>query len=354
LALLLCLAVPSAQAVLFYSTADPAYNTTPPTGTLVNSGWQFEGFWGSFLGTVIGPSYFITAHHVGGNVGDPFVFQGTTYTTTAFYDHSASDLRIWSVQGSFPTHAPLYTKSNEAGQGLVVFGRGTQRGQPVTVPGVIGAVLRGWEWGVADGLERWGQNQVESIQEGDKLAPPGSNVAIGEVLTALFNAGGGPNEAHLSIGDSGGAVFIRDGTIWKLAGINYAVDGPYNTNDSGAGFEAAIFNEDGLYVGQEGNWTLTPDSPTPQPGAFYATRISAHITWIQSILSQTVSTAPVLQSAPAPAGPYTGETTAQIDTSSNSATLPLPSATRFYRLNASTALTFQSIQVTSTGLLFKW
>src|SRR6185436_10644721 len=55
----------SAKAVIFWSTSDPSYNTTAPTGALAGSGWQYEGKWGSFLGTVIAPQYFVTAEHVG-------------------------------------------------------------------------------------------------------------------------------------------------------------------------------------------------------------------------------------------------------------------------------------------------
>src|SRR6266852_1865597 len=65
-----------AVAVLFYSTADPAHNTTAPTGVLTNSGWQYQGLWGAYLGTPIAPKYFITAAHVGGSVGDRFRFRG--------------------------------------------------------------------------------------------------------------------------------------------------------------------------------------------------------------------------------------------------------------------------------------
>src|SRR5690242_732658 len=121
-----------ANAVLFYSTGDPNHNTTAPSGSLTNSGWQFEGIWGSFLGTPIAPKYFLTAEHIGGSVGDIFTFNGVQYTTTAVYDDPSSDLRIWRVCGTFPTFAQIYTNSDEQGKGLVVIGRGTQRGGEVT------------------------------------------------------------------------------------------------------------------------------------------------------------------------------------------------------------------------------
>jgi hypothetical protein len=89
----------------------------------------------------------------------------------------------------------------------------------------------------------------------------------------------------LSVGDSGGAVFIKEGTTWKLAGINLSVDGPYNTSATGAGFQASIFDEGALYKGGEGKWQFKADSSADIPGAFYAIRISSRAAWIQSVVA---------------------------------------------------------------------
>src|SRR5258707_1817984 len=97
-------------------------------------------------------------------------------------------------------------------------------------------------------------------------------------------ASGGVEDAHLSVGDCGGGLFIKDAGVWKLAGINYEVDGPYNTSTNGSGFNAAIFDKGGLYTESAGVWVLNPDLRTDSPGAFYATRIAAHQAWIQSLL----------------------------------------------------------------------
>lgn len=259
------------HAVIFYSTGDPSYNTNAPGGALTNSGWQYQGTWSTFSGTVISSNAFITAKHVGGAVGDLFTFRGVHYAATASYESPEADLRIWRVAGQFPAFAPLYTRGNENGKALVVFGRGTQRGPEVR----INNRLKGWQWGLGDAVQRWGKNSVSGILQGP--------TEIGEVLRAGFNAGG-HNEVTLSAGDSGGAVFIRDGRIWKLAGINYGVDGPYNTTNSGAGFDAAIFNSRGLYV-PDGGTGWQPFSGKPITGNFYATRISSHVAWINSVLS---------------------------------------------------------------------
>src|SRR3954470_10224872 len=85
------------KAIIFYSTEDGEYNTTAPSGTLAESGWELQGNWGANLGTPIGPHHFITANHVGGNVGDSFYFRGAFYVTISTTVDSASDFRIWEI-----------------------------------------------------------------------------------------------------------------------------------------------------------------------------------------------------------------------------------------------------------------
>src|SRR5437870_1492336 len=86
-----------ARAVILYGSPDR--NLSAPTGNLTDSGWQYEGQWNGFLGTAIGPNTFITAAHVGGQVGvTPFVYNGQSYTTTASYDSNYTlGLRVWRV-----------------------------------------------------------------------------------------------------------------------------------------------------------------------------------------------------------------------------------------------------------------
>jgi len=62
---------------------------------------------------------------------------------------------------------------------------------------------------------------------------------------------------YISWDKDSGAVFIQAAGTWKLAGINFAVDGPYNLSGSGPGFSASIFDDGGLYRGGEGNWQLS-------------------------------------------------------------------------------------------------
>jgi hypothetical protein len=273
LVLLLALAAGRGNAVLFYGTGDPSFNTTAPGGSLLDSGWQFEGTWGAALGTPIAPNYFVTARHIGGNVGDTFTFGGANFQTTAFFDSPASDLRIWQVNGTFQNYAPLYRNTTSVGQGAVIFGRGTQRGTDVTVAGN----LRGWTWGTSDQVMRWGQNNLDGVTAG--------GAGLGNLLRFGFSAGSGANEAHLSSGDSGGAVFFQSSGVWKLAGINYSVDGQFNyTGTEGQGFNAAIFDARGLYYGKDGNWKLINGS-SPVVSSFYATSVPDNLAWIDSIIT---------------------------------------------------------------------
>jgi hypothetical protein len=51
LAVLYLVCASSARSVILLDNGDPSVNTTEPTGPLANSGWQYQGVWGSFLGT---------------------------------------------------------------------------------------------------------------------------------------------------------------------------------------------------------------------------------------------------------------------------------------------------------------
>jgi hypothetical protein len=253
---------PLAHAVILFSTGDPTYNTTEPGGTLVGSGWQYEGSFGSFLGTAISPHHFVTVKHIGiqSNV---FLYQGVSYPIVSWSDDPISELRIFEVSGTLPSYAPLYSRNNELGRHIVVIGRGTQRGAPVYLAGS----LHGWLWGPGDSVQRWGENQISE--------------ASGNELWATFDQNGGPNEAQLSAGDSGGAVFIFEHGAWKLAGICFGADGPVWTTPTGGEISAALFDQRGFYNVGDGS----PISGTaPVPGRFVAVRISAELTWIQRVI----------------------------------------------------------------------
>ena len=252
---------PPVRGIILYSTGDPNANTSAPGGSLAGSGWQFEGTYGNFLATAVGPHHFLTAKHIG-TPSNTINYRGTNYTIAQTFDDPGSDLRVFQVNGStLPAYAPLYSGNGEVGHTAVVFGRGTQRGGPVVLQGT----LKGWNWGPVDTVQRWGQNQISE--------------AVGYTIYATFDQNGGSNECHLSTGDSGGGVFINDGGTWKLAGVNLTVD-EVEMYPGGPAYDAALFDARGFYnmMGQ----LIT--GGTAQPTGFYATRVSAEIQWLFSVV----------------------------------------------------------------------
>ena len=333
------------EAVVFFSSGDPEFNTAPPTGSLTDCGWQWQGRWELFLGTPISSNYFLTAKHVGGAINSNFVFQGTSHFTTARFDHPRADLTLWRVSGVFTNFAPIYTGSDEVGHSLVVFGRGLQRGPEIRLTNE----LKGWLWGNTDFRLRWGENLVTAIT--DRKGDPITSTNRAQYLRATFDANAGPNEAHLSNGDSGGGVFIQEEGVWKLAGINSAADGEYNTNSVGKGFEATLFDERGFYRGGENEWELQ-SGDSVQPGAFYATRVSAYATWIRNVVAYGNPKGEMsVEEAASPGGPFATAVAAEINGESQTIRLSKPLASRFYRLRAMEQARIATITNSSDGLV---
>ena len=197
IALGLLIAVLIAQrtaAIVWHVSGDPEINATTPWVTGGEIPWRLQGTWGSFTGTPISQNLFLTAAHVGGEVGDVYTLGGVDYVTAASFKHPNADLRVFKVYGAFPEFATLYFGRGEIEETALFLGRGTQRGTPVMVEDE----LRGWEWGERDRQLRWGLNVIEEFT-GDSSS----------IMVARFDSDGLGAECHLSTGDSGGGVFIH-------------------------------------------------------------------------------------------------------------------------------------------------
>ena len=320
--------------------AQPAYgvvllnseqrNTTAPTGELAGAGWQYEGQFSGFLGTAVGPNHFLTAQHIGGGVGATFTYGGVNYATVGFTNVPGTDLRVWQVAGTLPSYAPLYhaaVDGSEVGKSMFVVGRGTQRGTPIyladrpvdrayqgsvagggeittfsptpvsdrlytVAPPTVTADaadatfkpsrLIGWNWGPGDRVQSWGTNVVGGVLNGGPT--------LGRVLAFDFSTAGGENAAGLTAGDSGGGVFIESDGVWKLAGINYGVDGPFRYSADGGNFFASVFDARGLYFAA--NPPIYLDAAAPIAASSYASSVSANLDFIDGVLGPAAASVP--------------------------------------------------------------
>ncbi len=293
---------PTAPAIIFFDSGDPAHNReVAPEGAWAGAGWHCQGEFKNHLGTMISPRHFVTARHLGLKPQDTTFVHRTFFSGeiadrtyhinpnanggTGYWDIAGTDLRVFEVYGDFPAYAPLYSKSDEAGREVVMMGRGRPRGAEVTKSGQT----RGWLWGPHDRKARWGVNRVDAIE---------SHSAVGDLLVTDFDAAPGTEECHAAHGDSGGALFIRDGGTWKLAGIFYAVDGRYDTNSTcgdASDFEAAMFDASQFFVGSDSEgcdgWELAGHLEDTLQSRAFASRISSSTGLLQPITQPAIDDA---------------------------------------------------------------
>jgi hypothetical protein len=134
--------------------------------------------------------------------------------------------------------------------------------------------------GATDNVQRWGENTVAGVY---------TNGSNDQLLYANFVSNGITNECDLSVGDSSGGMFIESGTTWELAGIHYAVSGPFAYDGTGTNdFNAALVDLRGLYYENcdGGCWTLEPTNAAEAvPTQFFSTRVSTRISWINSVIN---------------------------------------------------------------------
>ena len=269
-----------ARAIIVFQ--DPGRLTTRPTlAGGVNPGWQYVGNYGSFTGIPIGPRAWVTATHLTGtsigaagtlNYNNAGQSGATNYASTlAGFQGDLAVMTLNAGQPSFTAWAPVWTDPTNLTTGVSVYmyGRGTERGSPIT---------NGWGWGSGASALSYGTNNVDGF-----FADPNFNNSI---LIALdFNQANGntvPNtEGIFSVGDSGGAEFGYNPATgrWELIGVNSYVDTVQNA--SGGTVQGAIYDARGYYY-TNGQGQLTAIAgPNPVPLSSYATAVSDKISFLQ-------------------------------------------------------------------------
>ena len=117
----------NAFGVITMGSGDPANNTTPPTGELTDSGWQWIGQLRNGVGTypyvctLISSNVILGAKHLNYGVGSTFTHNGVIASVIAIHDHQDpwNDARLFILDHNFPSFAPL-CEEDEAGKLFVV------------------------------------------------------------------------------------------------------------------------------------------------------------------------------------------------------------------------------------------
>lgn len=305
--LTVALVLPARAVIVYPGSGNTAYRyTEPPTGDLANSGWQYEGklFSGDdngnlsgpfvYAATVVGPDTIIAASHT---IGDKFEYNGVIYGfEQAYYPDPSlgeadSDLAIYRVHTDathprFSSFAPIDLGDNETGRDVIFFGRGADPGAAVIADGQ----LKGFAWGDStaanfDHSLSWGQNTISNIVD-DGIGPKAP------FLSFTFDRNGLPNEGALTVGDSGGGLFIKVGDTWKLAGVNTGIDFDTFSKSPSDPFRR------GSMLDQGGLWRLLPpskafseyvtDTATDIPVHGFATRLDANAAFLHRVLGISV------------------------------------------------------------------
>jgi hypothetical protein len=268
-----------ARAIIIFGS--PGQNLSAPTGALADSGWQWVGEWDAngFTagGVAVSPTQFLTSSHLGGQVGNTFLLDGHTYTATQIDTIAGTDLEVVTVDGTFSSWAPLYTGGDELGKSLVTYGFGVKRSGEVK----LGGQTKGWSWGTKIDGKSWGTGTVDAVGPyGTAQGFPGDKLGFAFQSTSHDS---GIYSQH----DSGGGVFINDGGVWKLAGINYIVDNAvYQFNASTGNYDVvkpvSLFDLTGYFYQDENN-DFRPFSPDDRFFSF-ATRVSTYSDQLRALL----------------------------------------------------------------------
>ncbi len=229
---LVALVLPTGAVVI--DLGDGSGGTTAPPD---DPGWDYVGTQGGLTVIYLGNDWILTAGHVAFN---DVTLEGVVYTSVpgsrVQIDDGGipADLAVWQIEnGPAMPLLPIRDTPPNLSDEVVMIGNGRTRG---TGQILCNSMFPGFDVS-GPNVMRWGTNQVEAA---------GFDVPLGAFTTRSFYnqldeaptsgpdtrcaAGVDCPEAIATVGDSGGAVFLHDGTRWEVAGVMFAV-GPLSCDD---------------------------------------------------------------------------------------------------------------------------
>jgi len=256
------------------NTSAPPACPAPGSPVCGDPGWDHVGSTLSSLSVVyIRNRWILTANHV---PVDSVVLNGATHAFVPGTeirldngDGTFPDLKVWGIESDpgLP-ELPIRSNTNLPSGEVIMIGKGRNRGAAtdsddptiwVAPPTPPATPIPGWLWD-ASKTKRWGVNVVVDAW----LPDPLDTVSFYTVFDYTASSGHRTHEAHGTEGDSGGAVFAKQGNSWELAGTMFALarwDG--HLNNSALRGEATIVADLSFYRDQI--LTLTAAEPIPEP-----------------------------------------------------------------------------------------
>lgn len=231
------LLLPSVAPGVIIDTVTGIGNTSAPSD---DPGWANVGTVGIGSAVYLGNRWAVTASHVWAG---STTFSGTTYqivpgSETLLTNNGAlgrtqfTDLVLYQLATDPGLPAVTIAASTPAvGSAVTMIGAGRNRGafttwsvntstSPFTWT-VSGSNVNaaGYLWDSSRTM-RWGTNRLDAAA--NWIASDSKSAYV--VETQFTYSPAYSTEAHASAGDSGGAVFFKNGSRWELAGIMLAVD----------------------------------------------------------------------------------------------------------------------------------
>ena len=159
----------------------------------------------------VAPNWILTAAHVADYGGDGTLeIGGTHYFLKEIIYHGTADIALIRYDKVFPGYYTIHSGNALLNADVLMVGFGNTG---TVHSGMFSSYYNDSASG--RGNRRWGSNKISSLETWTYEVPP-SFSSTGMVMK--FDAGG--TEAGVGTFDSGGGTFVREGGVWKLAGIN--------------------------------------------------------------------------------------------------------------------------------------